>query len=179
MNRVAIFGNAGGGKSALSRRLAAITGLPLHTLDKIKYQPGGVELPLAAYQQVHQEILETDCWIIDGFGSLDTLWPRLDQADTLVYIDLPLWRHFWWVTKRWIGGYFQAPKGWPEDSPLFKSSMSSYRVLWLCHQRLTPQYREYIETARTNRKVYHLRSPQQINQFLREIAQEFSDDNKI
>jgi len=38
MKRVAIFGNAGGGKSTLARKLAAITGLPLHVIDKIRYR---------------------------------------------------------------------------------------------------------------------------------------------
>jgi adenylate kinase family enzyme len=36
MKRVAIFGNAGGGKSTLARELAAITGLPL--LEAIKHE---------------------------------------------------------------------------------------------------------------------------------------------
>ena len=40
MKKVAVFGNAGGGKSTLSKRLAETTGLPLHVLDKIKYQAG-------------------------------------------------------------------------------------------------------------------------------------------
>jgi adenylate kinase family enzyme len=50
MRRVAVFGNAGGGKSTLARQLASITRLPLHSLDTIKYgryivltkTPGGV-----------------------------------------------------------------------------------------------------------------------------------------
>ena len=40
MNRVAVFGNAGGGKSTLSRRLAEITGLPLYVLDIIQFRDG-------------------------------------------------------------------------------------------------------------------------------------------
>ncbi|QFZ91363.2 adenylate kinase [Synechococcus elongatus] len=172
MKKVAIFGNAGGGKSTLSRQLAEITGLPLYTLDKIKYRSGGVAVSLEEYQQAHQQILEADQWIIDGFGSLDTLWPRLDQADTLVYVDLPIALHFWWVTKRWLTGYFHPPMGWPEGSPLFKSSMSSYQVLWLCHRRLTPKYRDYVQAARETRTVYHLRSAKQVNQFVSAIAQE-------
>ena len=35
MKRVAVFGNAGGGKSTLSNRLAEITGLPLIVLDLV------------------------------------------------------------------------------------------------------------------------------------------------
>ena len=41
MKRVAVFGNAGGGKSTLAKRLAKMTGLPLHPLDLIQYKPGG------------------------------------------------------------------------------------------------------------------------------------------
>src|SRR5689334_19901031 len=43
MRRVAVFGNAGGGKSTLAKRLAEITGLPFHPLDLIQYKPGGGE----------------------------------------------------------------------------------------------------------------------------------------
>ena len=51
MRRVAVFGNAGGGKSTLARRLAEITHLPLHSLDTIKYKPGGGEVPRDEYHR--------------------------------------------------------------------------------------------------------------------------------
>lgn len=102
MKKVAVFGNAGGGKSTLSKRLSQITGLPLHILDKIQYQSGGIEVTQEDYKHIHEKILVTDRWIIDGFGSMETLWLRLNEADTLVFVDLPLYVHFWWVTKRLI-----------------------------------------------------------------------------
>ncbi len=169
MKKVAVFGNAGGGKSTLSKRLSKITGLPLHILDKIKYQPGGAEVSPEDYKRVHQQILDTDRWIIDGFGCKETLWQRLNEADSLIFIDLPLQAHFWWVTKRFISGYFKPPAGWPEKSPILKSSLTSYRVLWLCHKYLTPKYREYIEQVQSTKRVYHLRSTEQISQFLKLI----------
>jgi adenylate kinase family enzyme len=165
MKKVAVFGNTGGGKSTLSKRLAELTGLPLFILDKIQYQPGGIEVSHESYKRAHQEILANDQWIIDGFGCMDTLWQRLDQADSLVYVDLPLYLHFWWVTKRLLTGYFKPPAGWPEKSPILQSSLTSYRVLWLCHKRLTPKYREYIKQAQNSKKVYHIRSAKQISQF--------------
>lgn len=169
LKKVAVFGNAGGGKSTLSRKLAEITGLPLHVLDKVKYQPDGTEVSQDDYLRLHQQILNSAEWIVDGFGSLETLWPRLDAADTLIYVDLPLHQHFRWVTKRFITGYIDPPKGWPENSPILKSSMRSYRVLWLCHKRLTPKYRDYVAQAQTTKTVYHLRSPKQIAQFLKSV----------
>lgn len=38
MNRVAVFGKPGGGKSTLSRKLSAITGIKLYALDLIQYK---------------------------------------------------------------------------------------------------------------------------------------------
>ncbi|MEL6491679.1 MAG: adenylate kinase, partial [Cyanobacteria bacterium J06621_3] len=77
MNRIAVFGNAGGGKSTLSRQLAEITGLPWVPLDSLQYQPGGEEVPHAEFKAAHDALLQQDRWIIDGFGSMDTLWNRL------------------------------------------------------------------------------------------------------
>uniref|UniRef100_B8HYE4 Adenylate kinase n=1 Tax=Cyanothece sp. (strain PCC 7425 / ATCC 29141) TaxID=395961 RepID=B8HYE4_CYAP4 len=172
MRKVAVFGNAGGGKSTLSKCLSEITGLPLHTLDKIKYQAGGAEVSPEDYKRTHQQILATDRWIIDGFGCMETLWLRLDAADSLVYVDLPLYHHFWWVTKRLITGFFKPPEGWPEKSPILKSSLSSYRALWLCHKYLTPKYRQYIEQAQSRKSVYHIRTVEQIPQFFQLIKRE-------
>jgi adenylate kinase family enzyme len=135
----------------------------------VKYQPDGTEVSHEDYKRTHQLILDSEEWIVDGFGSMDTLWSRLDAADTLIYVDLPLFIHFWWVTKRLLTGPFKPPEGWPERSSIFKGSMNSYRVLWLCHKQLTPKYREYVEQAQDAKQVYHLRSPQQISQFLKRI----------
>lgn len=172
MKKIAVFGNAGGGKSTLSKGLSEITGLPLYVLDKIQYQPGGIEVSYEDYTQAHQKILSTDRWIIDGFGCMKTLWLRLDEADSLVFVDLPLSVHFWWVTKRLITGYLKPPEGWPERSPILKSSINSYRALWLCHKYLSPRYREYIEQAQNTKNIYHIQKIEQISQFFEFIKNE-------
>ncbi|NES24586.1 MAG: adenylate kinase [Symploca sp. SIO3E6] len=172
MNRIAVFGNAGGGKSTLSKYLAKITGLPLVSLDLMKYKPGGGEVSHAEFKAAHNELLQQNQWIVDGFGSLDTLWERLDRADTLVYLDMPLLRHYWWVTKRFITSAWMPPEGWPENSPLVKGTLNSYSTVWLCHQKLTPKYRNYVETAKATKQVYHLRSPQEVKHFCQTIATE-------
>lgn len=171
MKKVAVFGNTGGGKSTLSKRLSEITGLPLYALDKIQYQSGGAEVPNEEYKHIHEKILAADRWIIDGFGCMETVWLRLNEADSLVFVDLPLYVHFWWVTKRLIAGSFIPPEGWPQKSPILKSSIKSYRVLWLCHKYLTPKYREYVDRAQKTKSVYHIRSTEEISQFFESILQ--------
>ena len=172
MKKVAIFGNAGGGKSRLSKRLAEITGLPLIALDLIKYKPGGGEVPYQEYKTAHDQLLKQEQWIIDGFGSLDTVWERLDVADTLVYVDMPVLLHYWWVTKRFLQGWIVPPESWPQDSPLLKGTLNSYYTVWLCHKKLTPKYREYVNKAKETKRVYHLLSPKDVEVFYKAVQAE-------
>lgn len=169
MNKVAIFGNAGGGKSTLSKRLAKMTGLPLIALDLLKYKRGGAEVPDEEYKAAHQEILQQKQWIIDGYGSLDTVWERLEVADTLVYVDMPVLLHYWWVTKRFLRGFIVPPESWPKDSPLLKGTLNSYYTVWLCNKKLTPKYREYVNKAKRIKRVYHLQSPNDFEEFYQAV----------
>jgi adenylate kinase family enzyme len=174
MKRVAIFGNAGGGKSTLARELAAITGLPLYVIDEIKFRPGGSEVPHEEYLQLHSAVVSRDAWIIDGFESQRLAWERFEAADTLVHVDLPLAVHVLWVTKRLVKGLFADPPGWPKGSPVISSSIQSYRVLWPCHTRLTPRYRAYMSQVAQHKRVFHLRSRQQLKGFLQAIKDEYA-----
>ena len=179
MRRVAVFGNAGAGKSTLARRLAEITGLPLYPIDIVQFPDGyrpeakdGGKIAREAFLKMHADLLKQDQWIIDGFGGVALVWERFAAADTLVYIDLPLLTHYWWVTKRLLKGLFRNPYGWPENSPLWESSLDSYRVVWLCHRGLTPKYRQLVVDASSSKRVHHLKSPVEMQAFLDAVKRE-------
>src|SRR3954451_12481609 len=99
MKRVAVFGNAGGGKSTLARRLSALTGLPLYPLDLIQFTAEG-EVPAEQYLAAHAALLRRDAWIIDGYGTTATAWERFAAADTLVHVDLQPPPQYWRITRR-------------------------------------------------------------------------------
>ena len=172
MKRVAVFGNAGGGKSTLARRLSEITGLPYYPLDLIQFRVGGEPVPHEEYLTVHADLLTRDEWIIDGFGDVKSAWQRFAAADTLIHVDPPLAVCAWRVTKRFLKGVFVLPEGWPEGSPLWRSTLTSYRVLRLCHERLTPRYRKLIADEAGRKRTYGLRSSAQIRRFLASVKSE-------
>jgi hypothetical protein len=78
------------------------------------------------------------------------------------------------VTKRFIKGLAADPPGWPENSPLWSSTMNSYRVLWPCHSRLTPKYRQLVADAAASKQVHHLKSPAEMTAFLEAIKREYA-----
>ena len=174
MKRVAVFGNAGGGKSTLARHLAGITRLSLHILDKLQFKPGGDAVPREEYLKAHAELLRQDTWIIDGYGDTASAWERFDRADTLVYVDLPLLTHYWRVTTRLIQGLVADPEGWPEGSPLWSSTLSSYKVIPLCHRYLTPKYRQLVADMAASKRVHHLKSPRALASFLDAVRHEYA-----
>ncbi len=80
MKKIAVFGKPGGGKSTLSKKLAAATGIELYPLDLIEYRKNGERVPRSEYTMAHEKLINSENWIIDGLGSLDSFWRRIDAA---------------------------------------------------------------------------------------------------
>ncbi|HAH01660.1 MAG TPA: adenylate kinase, partial [Vibrio sp.] len=106
MKKVAVFGKPGSGKSTISKALALATGIELHQLDSIVYKANGEFVEREVFDLAHDNIINSESWIIDGFGPLGSFNTRLEAADTLVYIDLPYPISYWFVTKRMLKGLF-------------------------------------------------------------------------
>jgi len=166
MKKVAVFGKPGGGKSTLSQNLSNATGIPLYQLDKIEYLRGGEKVSEDVYLQKHNEILQSDRWIIDGLGTIATFRERLSAADTLIYINLPLRVHYWWVTKRLFTSPFSQPVGWPERSPMIKSTLLSWANLRKSAKLWTPEFSQKLAEIADHKTVYQISSTKQLNSFI-------------
>ncbi|MGN8545334.1 hypothetical protein [Bradyrhizobium sp. CCBAU 53421] len=77
------------------------------------------------------------------------------------------------MTKRLIKGLIADPEGWPKDSPLWDSTMSSYRVLPRCHRYLTPTYRQLVSEMAASKRAAHLRSSREMVAFLSNVTDEW------
>ena len=116
MKRIAIIGNAGGGKSTLAVRLAHALGIPRYSLDHILWRPGWVPAPAEDYVHKHDALLREVAWIIDGFGTMASIEARVAVADTVVFVDMPPWRHYWWAVKRQTKSLFRRDPNAPEGA---------------------------------------------------------------
>jgi hypothetical protein len=65
------------------------------------------------------------------------------------------------------------PEGGPENSPIWRSTLDSYRVVGLCHRHLTPRYRQLVADAASTKRVHYLRSPAEMRSFLEATEQEY------
>ena len=101
INKIMVIGCCGAGKSTLSFKLQEQLNLPLYHLDKLFWKPGWIQADRNEFIAKHQEIIHNQKWIIDGNYSF-TMADRLEQADLIIFIDLPRWRCIWGVLKRRI-----------------------------------------------------------------------------
>jgi adenylate kinase family enzyme len=86
MDRVAIVGCSGSGKSHLARQLGQVIGAPVTHLDAVFYDDEWNELPKEKFAQAQQDLVAEPRWVIDGNYN-STLPIRLNACDTVVLMD--------------------------------------------------------------------------------------------
>jgi adenylate kinase family enzyme len=164
-SRIAIVGNAGGGKSTLARRLGQLLDLPVTHVDSVQYQSGWQRTDDSECDHILEAAAKNDRWIIDGFGNRDVIQRRVDLADTLLLVDFPLWRHYWWATKRqWASRQGQRSE-LPENCPEFNLAYTRklFAVMWLVHREYTPWFRTLARRKAIDGQAIVIHHPAQWN----------------
>jgi adenylate kinase family enzyme len=99
MNKVAIVGCSGSGKSRLARQLGQALGAPVTHLDAVFYDDDWNELPKEKFAQAQAELVAGPNWVIDGNYN-STLPIRLRACDTVVLMDTSTLACLWGMFSR-------------------------------------------------------------------------------
>jgi adenylate kinase family enzyme len=168
IERVAIIGSGGAGKSVLARRLGEILNLPVIHLDVLFWKPGWVETPADEWRATQQQLVSEPRWIIDG-NHAATMDVRLGAADTVVLIDLPRRICFWRVVKRSFAhrGRPRADRAEGCDERLDRQFL---RWVWTWPREGRPQALAAIATHAPNARVVTLRSSRDVERWLRDVS---------
>jgi adenylate kinase family enzyme len=160
IHRIAVIGNAGGGKTTLARRLAEIHSLPLTHVDAIQFLPGMVIRPHQESMGLLREIQDQEKWIIDGYGPLDILQERFSKSERIVLIDFPIWRHYWWCTKRQIKNLWSRRSELPEgcNEATWSQTVKLYKTLWQVHTKMRPELLRILAREAHKEKVLAVRT---------------------
>ena len=172
MNRIAVIGNGGGGKSTLARKLGAALGIDVLVIDKIQFGPGLSRTPEPQLNKILDEELDRSRWIIDGFGPWPAMERRFALADTIIFIDFPVWIHFLWAARRHFEHRAAGPDALCGDLPAAPSLDQMFEVLWSVHEEYTPRFRALFDGYRSEKNVVHLTSPAELDAFAVRFCQQ-------
>ena len=164
-----MIGNTGSGKTTFSRALAQQLGVPHVELDALNWKSGWV---IASHDEIRaqvEEVLLGHGWVIDG-NYHDPLGSTvLDQADEIVWLDLPFATTFWWLLRRTLRRLRTREQLWGTTNAetLRRSFMSRDSILWYLLKTYRRRRRSCIERLNGMPHV-QLRSAREMQEYVAE-----------
>lgn len=166
-----VIGCCGAGKSTFSRKLHAITKLPLIHLDQAYWKAGWEETPKSTWAQKVHELAERPQWIIDGNygGSMDI---RLAKADTIIFLQYPTWLCMSRVLKRTLRHWGKTRPDMPEGCPERFDWQFLHYVLNFNRTRV-PQILERLSKLKLEQQAIILKNDQEGEDLLKQFEVAF------
>lgn len=138
LNRIAIIGAPGSGKTTLSQKLEKLYNLPLFNIDTIYQLPNWVMRDPKERDAMILEEADKDKWIIDG-TFIDTLEYRVNRADRVIFLDYSTWTFLRGIFDRLIHNYGKEKPDMPG-----------------CKERFDLDFIFYVATYNIRRRKYVL-----------------------
>ena len=168
MRRVAIIASASGnGKTTLGRRLAERLDVPFVELDALVHGPHWQETSDDDLRRQLEPILRSDGWVIDGTYIRKLGTAILEDADAIVWLDLPTRVWFPRLLRRTGRRLTGREKLWNDNKESLRSAFWGRESLFgyaLIHQR--KRRRDWPRTL-ARYSVVRLRTQAEVEHWLR------------
>lgn len=174
MKRISIVGVSASGKSTLGKKLAKSVHAPFIELDALFWKPHWQQTEAEVFREKTTTEIQADRWIIDGnyFKVQPDIWAK---ADTIIWVQLPLWLNLWSVVRRTFMRMLTRESLWGINQESFFQQMGKDSViLWVWktyrayEQRYSESFRRMSQQPQSPRLV-HLRNREQADIFMRSI----------
>ena len=170
VKRIVVVGTSGSGKTTFARSLAQRLGYPHIELDSLHWLPNWTEAPLELFRERVTQAVASEYWVIDGnYGKVrDIVWSR---ADTIVWLDYPLWVALWRLLKRTARRVLMGEELWSGNRENFRSAFVGRESLFVWAITSRPRHhRDYPRLLReeyAHLRLFHFYSPREAERWMR------------
>jgi len=171
MDRIAIVGCGGSGKTYLAIQLATLFNLPLTHLDAVYYDAEWNPLPAEEFAARQEKLVAEPRWLIEG-NYASSLPIRLVRADTVIVLDLPALTCLAGILqRRWRYGGGQHAK----DGVYDRITWDFVRYIWGYRKTMRPRVRGLLGQHGGDATLVTLASRRQTARFLAKLRADTSN----
>lgn len=166
MERVAVVGCGGSGKSYVARELGRLLDLPVIHMDAVYFDDQWNPLPIERFEAVQRELVAAPRWVMDGNYN-STIDIRLQAANTVVFMNLPTHVCPWGILSR------QLRHGPGQNHQNGVYNRITRDVLWYVlgyRRKMRPRVLAKIEEHASHARLITLTGRGHTRRFLRQVA---------
>ena len=166
MKKIAIIGPPGAGKTTLAGNLGPLLKMKVFHLDRLFWAPGWKGKSREARMEILRGLVQEKHWIIEG-TYLDSSEPRLNAADTIIFLDTPPLVCLWRLLQRYCKYHGRSRRDIPQGCT---DRLTPFRMLkavifpFRGRKKLEKKLREF-----PRGKVVRLRSAKQVKYYLAQL----------
>jgi adenylate kinase family enzyme len=167
--RIVIYGTSGVGKTTLGAELAQRLGVPFIELDALHHGPNWAEPPAEEFRGRVRAAMAAapDGWVIDGNYTSKLGDTVSADADTIVWLDLPLWVMFPRLWRRTMHRIVNKVELWNGNRETWRDQFASRETIFFWSvQRLYQYRREWPARFAGERRLVRLRSNAEARRWL-------------
>jgi adenylate kinase family enzyme len=170
MKKVAVIGCGGAGKSTFSRILSEVLNIPVYHLDKLNWKPGWIPTPKDEWDNLMKNLVSEEEWIIDGnYGrTLDT---RLNNADTIVFLNMPMYLCIFRIVKRRFMYHGKSRPDMDEGCPE-KLDINFIKWVWGYNKNQKPRILKKLNKLPNKKKVIIFNSSSEVDKFIHDLKKQ-------
>lgn len=173
MNRIAVVGVTGSGKTKLAERIASRLKITHIEIDSVYWEENWEPISLEVFRQQIDTETRRDSWVMDGNYSKvrDLVWGR---ADVLVWLDFPLLLVFWRLLKRSLSRIRSRETLWHGNRETFRGMFLSRDSLFLWLLKSYPHQKKaypllVTEPLYNHLELVRLKSPREVENWLNNL----------
>lgn len=103
--RIHIIGSVGSGKTTLARRISSRLNIPYYELDNVVWErnvTGDIRRTEEQREKFLHTIVEKESWIVEGVHQEEWMTQSFQQADVIIFLDVPYYLRTHRIIKRFI-----------------------------------------------------------------------------
>jgi adenylate kinase family enzyme len=167
VNKIAIIGSGGSGKSTFAKKLGEKLHIRVWHLDRLLWKPDWTPTTKEEQIKIQTEMVAEERWIIDGNYN-STLDIRLEAADAIIFLDISHFLCVYRVFKRMMIFRNRTRPDMREGCPE-KLDIKFLKWIWDYPRTKKPDVLARLQQFSDEKDIFILKNPKEVDQFLSEM----------